>query len=204
MIEKTLIEVLAFPTFVLGFNLTGRYDPDETIKGSSKIVASHGLLNSDNSEDGSSYGKIGFLDSKPSLKTLMQECVDTYTSKLDQEDLGLWDSWINIGSKGSQIIRHRHEGSVISGAFYPKIDGDPELSPPLILHSPLSAYHSNTKYTQVNAINSYQEILPSWEGMLWLFPSWCEHSTTASQADKRYVISFNTYPKKYDALANRD
>ena len=58
----------------------------------------------------------------------------------------------------------------------------------------------NTRSTTVQWLNRQTTEVSAWEGMLWLFPSWCEHSTPVNKAEERYCISFNTYPRKYEKI----
>ena len=198
--ELKITEVTSFPTLFLGFDLRGLYDKDEVVEGADELVLPHGLLETDVDTDGSTFGMTGYLEDKPERRDLMQRCVDAYVDKLKLEPIGIWNSWINKGSPGSRTAPHRHEGSVISGAFYPKIVGHNRNSPPLQLHSPLKPYHMCTIFTEPNEYNTYVQEVPAWEGMLWLFPSWCEHSTAVNQTQARYCISFNTYPRKFESL----
>ena len=202
--DLKITEVTSFPTLFLGFDLRGKYDPDEIVKDAREEVLPHGVINSPNEDDGSSYGTTGFLDTRLELRSLMQECVDAYVHKIQLEDLGIWNSWINVGGPGSKTELHRHEGSVLSGSFYPKIVGNKQDSPPLILHSPLKPFHMTSVFKTSNNYNTYYQEVPAWEGLLWIFPSWCEHSTVESKAKERYCISFNTYPRKFDNIKQYD
>lgn len=202
--ELKITEVTAFPTLFLGFDLRELYDKDKVVEGVDKLITPHGLIESENEGDGSTWGSSSYLEEQPELTNLMQRCVDAYVDKLKLEPLGVWNSWINKGSHGSKTNPHRHEGSVISGAFYPKIVGDNRNSPPLQLHSPLKPYHMSTIFVEQNEYNSYVQEVPAWEGMLWLFPSWCEHSTAINYTEARYCISFNTYPRKFESLKKVD
>ena len=200
--ELKITEVKSFPTLFLGFDLRGMYDPDKVVADADEYVLPHGLLETDNPSDGSTYGQDGYLQSPhlSELRTLMQRCVDEYVDKIKLEPLGIWNSWMNKGSEGSKTSLHRHEGSVISGAFYPKIVGHNRNSPPLQLHSPLKPNHMCTVFTEPNDYNTYVQEVPAWEGMLWIFPSWCEHSTEVNRTTARYCLSFNTYPRKFEGL----
>jgi len=192
--------VLAFPTVFIGYDLRGMYDPDEIIEGAADLISPHGLLESKNEGDGSTWGTEGHLETHAELRRLMQRCVDNYVDTVGLEPLGIWNSWLNKGTPGSRTIPHRHEGSSISGAFYPKIVGNNEDSPPLTLHSPLKPLHGMQVFAEPNMLNTYTTEVSAWEGMLWLFPSWCEHSTPVNKAEERYCISFNTYPRKYEKI----
>ena len=185
-------QILAFPSVVIGFDLQGEYDPDELVD---ETVEPHALMGNAQPGNGSSSGKgTNYLHTRPGVKDLLQRCVDEYTQKMSQESLAIANSWINIGSRGTYTNVHRHEGSIISGAFYPKIEG--EGSSPLILHTPLAAHTFNTFYTQDNDLNASYCQVPANQGMLWLFPSWLNHHTEPTDSDARRVVSFNTYPRE--------
>ena len=115
--ELKITEVTAFPTLFLGFDLRELYDKDKVVEGVDKLITPHGLIESENEGDGSTWGSSSYLEEQPELTNLMQRCVDAYVDKLKLEPLGVWNSWINKGSHGSKTNPHRHEGSVISGAF---------------------------------------------------------------------------------------
>lgn len=185
-------QILAFPSVVIGFDLQGEYDPDKLTR---ETVEPHALMGNAQPGNGSSSGKgTNYLHTRPGVKDLLQRCVDEYTQKMSQESLAIANSWINIGSRGTYTNVHRHEGSIISGAFYPKIEG--EGSSPLILHTPLAAHTFNTFYTQDNDLNASYCQVPANQGMLWLFPSWLNHHTEPTDSDARWVVSFNTYPRE--------
>lgn len=185
-------QILAFPSVVMGFDLQGEYDPDKLTR---ETVEPHALMGNAQPGNGSSSGKgTNYLHTRPEVKDLLQRCVDEYTQKMSQESLAIANSWINIGSRGTYTNVHRHEGSIISGAFYPKIEG--EGSSPLILHTPLAAHTFNTFYTQDNDLNASYCQVPANQGMLWLFPSWLNHHTEPTDSDARWVVSFNTYPRE--------
>ena len=185
-------QILAFPSVVIGFDRQGEYDPDELVD---ETVEPHALMGNAQPGNGSSSGKgTNYLHTRPGVKDLLQRCVDEYTQKMSQESLAIANSWINIGSRGTYTNVHRHEGSIISGAFYPKIEG--QGSSPLILHTPLAAHTFNTFYTQDNDLNASYCQVPANQGMLWLFPSWLNHHTEPTDSDARWVVSFNTYPRE--------
>jgi hypothetical protein len=43
-----------------------------------------------------------------------------------------------------------------------------------------------------NELNTYHIDCPSEQGILYLFPSYIEHEALPTQAEHRYVLSFNT------------
>ena len=91
---------------------------------------------------------------------------------------------------GKRLNLHRHEGSVLSGAFYLKVDND---SVPLRFKSPLLPYKMNDMYQRMdNQYASTGVMLKPSNGQLVLFPSWLEHETDP-ECGERCVISFNTF-----------
>lgn len=97
------------------------------------------------------------------LKTIIQKHLKEYHSK----PLQIINSWFNTMNVGDELKIHKHEESIVSGAFYVSVG---ENSVPLIF--------------------STQQIKPK-NGLLVLFPSEMEHYTE-QEREQRTVISFNT------------
>ena len=91
--------------------------------------------------------------------------------------------------KNGSVNAHRHERSVISGAYYPKCEDE---SAPLIFESPLQPYQMNMNNIRQGPYNQYFLDFNPQPGLLVLFPSWLRHSVPPNRSDKRYTISFNT------------
>ena len=98
------------------------------------------------------------------LKNIIKQYVRIYCSKYDIAPLKFINSWFNISQPGNKLKAHRHEESIVSGAFY--LSG----KTPLIL--------SDT------SINPYP-------GLLVIFSSDLVHYTE-EETEQRIVISFNT------------
>tara|TARA_B100000035_G_C20905164_1_gene511306 strand:+ start:240 stop:824 length:585 start_codon:yes stop_codon:yes gene_type:complete len=187
-----------FPTLVMSFNLEGKYDKEALV--ADYVHHDHGLVESPDGESGSSFGYTNsYLNNNTKFHSLLdtlQDCVNAYTEKMSLVDCVITNTWINCYKSGGKAILHRHEASLISGAFYPKIVG--KNAGDLILHSPLRPYRMYDIFSDPNELNSYYHSLEAKEGMLYLFPSWCDHETETCQAEERYVLSFNTdYAKNY-------
>lgn len=125
-----------------------------------------------------------------SLSNKFKECLDNYCMTVGLPELFITNSWHNIMPTNGKTLRHRHENSTVSGAFYVYADAG---TCPFLVHSPLRPY----KMTQVNnyetAYNSEIAAIDSCSGRLVLFPSWLEHETAEnSSVNERIVISFNT------------
>jgi len=143
-------------------------------------------------ESPSSYGTyINVLDDikLEGLKKRIQVEVDNYTELLGLRKVKITGSWFNILGQGGRVNAHRHELSVISGAFYVKADPG---SVGLRLHSPLAPMRMYEFAEKVNDINSNFWVMPCYTGQLVLFPSWLEHSTLPNQTESRITVSFNT------------
>jgi hypothetical protein len=97
------------------------------------------------------------------LKKIIQKHLNEYY----QKPLQIINSWFNTMNVGDELKIHKHEDSIVSGAFYVNVG---ENSVPLIF--------------------STEQIKPK-NGLLVLFPSEMEHYTEPEK-EQRTVISFNT------------
>ncbi len=124
------------------------------------------------------------------LRSKILECIDDYTDTTCLQPLDITGAWYNQMKKGDKVTLHRHEGSVISGAFYVKTDED---TVPLRFQSPLKPYKMNDLYENFNSQYASSGVQINVQpGSLLLFPSWLEHETDAERGE-RCVISFNTF-----------
>jgi hypothetical protein len=98
------------------------------------------------------------------LKNIIKQYVRIYCNKYDIPPLKFINSWFNISQPGNKLKAHKHEESIISGAFY--LSG----KTPLIFPD--------------TSINPYP-------GMLVIFSSDLVHYTE-EETEQRIVISFNT------------
>ena len=125
------------------------------------------------------------------LKEELDNCLQEYTQSVGLQYVEIIRSWFNTMSTGKRIKLHRHEGSVISGAFYLKVDDN---SVPLKFKSPVLPSKMIDIYTRPTQYACpFFELKPT-IGQLVLFPSWLEHETDA-ECGERVVISFNTFYK---------
>lgn len=99
-----------------------------------------------------------------SLNKIIKQYIRLYCIKYNIKPVKLINSWFNISQPGNKLKAHKHEESIISGAFY--ISGSTSLIFP------------NYK------VNPYP-------GLLVIFSSDLVHYTEEEQ-DQRIVISFNT------------
>ena len=132
------------------------------------------------------------------LRTSIEDCLDDYSIRLGVDNIVIQNSWSSITEVGGRLELHRHEGCVVSGVFYPKLN---EPISPLIVKSPISQNQMFEIYNPESNVQNrhhYNTIVPQ-SGMLVLFPSWLEHKTDV-EVGRRNIISFNGI---YDWVANR-
>ncbi len=98
------------------------------------------------------------------LKNAIKKYVRLYCNKYEIPPLKFINSWFNISQPGNKLKAHKHEESIVSGAFY--ISG----KTPLIFPD--------------TSINPYP-------GLLVIFSSDLVHYTE-EETEERIIISFNT------------
>ncbi len=98
------------------------------------------------------------------LKNVLVKYIDLYCIKYNIPNLILINSWFNISKPGNKLKAHKHEESIVSGAFY--ISG----STPLIFP---------------------EKSFKPYPGLLIIFSSDSIHYTE-EEPEERIVISFNT------------
>lgn len=178
-----------FPTLVLTFDFSQHYQLDKALSiiDTTKLDE-HGLL----ANGKSSWGSPPILDDPElfNLRVDIEKCVNQYRAMNGFASLRIANSWFNVMNVGGIVKPHRHEGSVVSGAFYIKAD---ENSSNLVFNSPLKPYRMNDIVAEnPTEYSSYSQEIKCSQGTLVLFPSWLEHETNENQSDTRTVISFNT------------
>lgn len=151
----------------------------------------HGLLD----DSKSSYDQdvsILYDEDFHELHGIIQTCLDDYTNTVQLQPLVVTGSWYNEMERGCKVNLHRHEGSVISGAFYVNVSN----AVPLRFKSPLQPYKMNDLHVRTDSEFSSPGVqFPPESGNLMLFPSWLEHETD-NEEGRRCVISFNTLYKR--------
>lgn len=142
----------------------------------------------------STFSPVADLLGHPNLVDLRSElmkCVNDYCHRLGTHPVDIVESWFNITPPGGRLELHRHEGSAISGALYPCLNGQDVA--PLLFKSPLLPYKMNELYrpgAESQHAFGFNTVWPS-QGLLILFPSWLEHKTD-TEIGNRTVVSFNT------------
>ena len=125
------------------------------------------------------------------LKASFQECVDEWCKQMGLPDnIKISQSWFNVMTKGNHVAGHIHEMSVVSAAYYPRVD---EGSVPLRFKSPLGPYKMFEYHARQTPYNQNEIEVKCEQGILYLFPSWLEHYTRENQTNERITLSFNTY-----------
>ena len=182
----------SFPTLVTSFDIEGHESEKtcvEMIDAFNEYGPDHPLV----AKGKSSYqkGDEQFLNDHkliPLWKTI-QECIDVYTQHLGVDYSLLSTSWFNSLFNGGAVDAHRHERSIISGAYYPYVD---KGSSPIVFRNPNQVNFMNYSPMGLTDYNRYElECFPK-TGLVVLFPSWLEHRVITNQTEKRYTVSFNT------------
>jgi uncharacterized protein (TIGR02466 family) len=123
------------------------------------------------------------------LKVQIELAIDSYVREAGLISCQLSNSWLSIMNEDTTLLPHRHEASVISGAYYPYV---PNNSVGLTVMNPLKPYRMcevNERTTEYTAADG---TFPVKEGLLIIFPSWLEHKSDQNESNGRAVVSFNT------------
>ena len=188
-----MIEHKLFPTLVAEFDLRPKVNPQLVYNELIKIdTKKHSLLDGDGE---SSYDKDekSLLDfDVPLIKALrsaIQDSINEYVKVYGLLPTMISNSWYSIMNKGSTLKFHRHEASVLSGAYYPKA---PLGSVGLRFQNPTEIYRMAEVNHTITDYNCAEDELPAKEGFLYIFPSWLKHGSETNQIDNRMVVSFNS------------
>ena len=201
-------DYLLFPTLVQVWNLEDHADQKlvvETMESFSDETLMKWPVDIGKGKTSSRYFDVvskthktaNFLDREEFkiIKQDIQNCVDEYCMTCGLEQAVIAKSWFNIQEEDGHVNEHRHELSIVSGAYYPYCDKD---SAPTVFTSPvlgpkMAEVHNNaTEFTA-----DKMEFVPK-TGMLVLFPSWLYHRSLYNKSKKRLTISFNTHHIKVD------
>ncbi len=103
------------------------------------------------------------------------------------------DVWININSKDSINLAHKHPGAFLSGVYYIKANKD---SGNIIFMNPIEAHEYVIKqdmYDANNGFNSAKWWEEPYPGKLIIFPSWLTHYVNPNESNEdRISLAFNT------------
>tara|TARA_B100000085_G_C18529343_1_gene507342 strand:- start:74 stop:694 length:621 start_codon:yes stop_codon:yes gene_type:complete len=129
------------------------------------------------------------------LKNMIKERVDEYCIESGLAPVEIGKSWINSQSENGYVASHRHELSIVSGAFYPIVEPG---SAPLVFDSPIKGPRMSEIHNVATHFTSDTMEFDPRDGMLILFPSWLYHYSLPNKTAKRITISFNTFHKTLD------
>jgi len=190
-----------FPTIVIGFDFTKHANSTlvDTIR--SMNTREHVLVVNGQSSYGGADQNLKHVPELSDFFTDVQIALDTYTDKTGLEPCVVTDSWFNIIGQDGKVTPHRHEGSVISGAFYPYAESG---SCSLFFETPLRPFKMNDILAKETTYGAGQIEFPCQPGMLVLFPSWLLHYTERNKTDERITISFNTMRSSLKQLIKKE
>ena len=100
------------------------------------------------------------------------------------KDLKFQNSWFNVGQKGDFLHRHKHGGSIISGAFYVSCDKDDEIT----FVNDENGIFPPKNYNDLSYQYCKYQCIP---GRLILFSSDLGHCTNPQKSNEKITISFN-------------
>jgi len=129
-----------------------------------------------------------FLDRKLWLREIFQKEINEYTDDYGVIPSKISYSWCNKYTKNGIITPHKHEMSIVSGVYYPLVQGKNSF---LRIKNPCNPFKVNEISYRSTKFNMQEFEIPIEENMLILFPSWVDHYSE-NQAEIKYVISFDT------------
>lgn len=184
-----------FPTLIAEFDLSSTVD-NETIINKFNISGQmmHGVLDKGTS---SYLGGYDCALTRLAMKDLQQEiqsCIDQYCNGAGLQRNIIVNSWCNILKEGGRVKRHRHEKSVLSGAYYPESDPD---DCPLLIENPNQVFKMTETKVRETEFNVEHIGIPTRKGKLVIWPSYLYHETYKNGSENRYTISFNTLDESY-------
>jgi len=180
-----------FPTLIMTFDLSDHphynrvLDVVEKTKTGSHLIMRNSESSYDERTDNVWLNHMLLREFKDTL----QGCIDEYTKHYGLKQVHITNSWMNKVGVGGAVKPHRHELSVVSGAFYPIAD---EGSCSLLFRSPITPYRMNEFLVTENEYNMANQSIECKQGELILFPSWLEHFTDENTTENRVTVSFNT------------
>ena len=122
------------------------------------------------------------------IKDRLQSEVDTYNNISGMRKAGIFNSWINIQYKGSELLKHTHPQCAVSGAVYLKVDSN---SSKLFFYNP-NPYIAITEADDYTPYTFEQVWITPNIGDLVIFPSWLTHGSNGiNNSEERIVLSFN-------------
>jgi len=180
---------MLFPTFVV-YNDNDDIINDSTVNFARELVKKN-LDKPFHSPCYSTVNKLGnALDYKDVsiIKERIVFCLGAYLqrSKIKKENLKFSCSWVNLYEQHGYQDLHNHNGSMISGVFYLKSDGNKDL----IFQSPSHFFQPYTpEYEEENLENCCNVEYESKVGRCFIFPSHLMHRTLPATSE-RISLSF--------------
>jgi len=123
------------------------------------------------------------------LKRDIENRLVDYTRTVGIAEVELTKSWFNIQEDEGHVTEHRHDLSIVSGAYYPYVE---EGSAPIVFRNPNLAPKMAEVPEMVTEFTADGMEFHPRSGMLVLFPSWLYHRTYFNKTKKRLTVSFNT------------
>lgn len=190
-----------FPTLIAEYDLNDNVDNDVIIE---KMRVSglqmHGILEKGTSSYLGGYDCALTRLAMTDLQEAIQSCVDDYCKKAGLEKNVVVNSWCNILKEGGSVKRHRHEKSILSGAYYPASSGD---DCPLYIENPNHVFKMTETVAHQSEYNWQMAGFTVETGKLLLWPSHLYHFTNKNASEERFTISFNTLDISYLNSINR-
>ena len=161
------------------------------------------VLSLSRSDEGVNKSNSGGWQSKPYSKpenefaelwNAIEERVNIYHKNMSLKgnvQISSW--WFNVNYKGCMNRQHQHPNSIHSGVYYIKA---PENCGNICFPNPnqtlMWGWPSGITKTS-NSTNSEIATLKPVKNLLYIFPSWTNHSVDANESDEpRISLSFNT------------
>jgi len=131
-----------------------------------------------------------------SMKKLKSFCLNAVhdfsknVMEVNDGDLKITQSWINLSQKTESHHIHNHSNSIWSGVLYVQTHQNDKI---LFYNSLLSQNQIYLNQLNYNIYNSENWTIPIKQGQLIIFPSTLRHSTPPTECDNRISLSFNTF-----------
>ena len=190
-----------FPTLIAEYDLSNKVNNAEVIdKMRISGLQLHGILKKGQSSYLGGYDCALTRLAMTDLKNAIQGCIDEYCRQAGLQENVIVNSWCNILNEGGYVRRHRHEKSILSGAYYPTSDAD---DTPLFIENPNTVFKM-TETKEYDTEFNWEKVGFTVEtGKLLLWPSHLYHLTERNRSNERFTISFNTLDKSYLDALNR-
>jgi len=139
----------------------------------------------------SSYSLDCFLskNKQTNIKNKLLKTSEIYANNIGYKIRKKIDnSWFNIEKEGSNVMKHCHPLSILSGVLYLNADNK---TPCLCFYNPNyyslhNVSHNNSSEYVSEGVRFYPKI-----GSLYMFPSWLIHGTEVNRMKEKIVLSFN-------------